>query len=388
MINICPHCKGIIGKETVCPKCGVNIIDYKEELESKSADTPVDSIMSSNDIGNESNDTVHQYNQSIFATGSSLVKCPECGRDRVSSSAAMCPGCGFAVKDYFDRIRYEQEREAQRAAQEEMIKRRQEESILRKKRRRKKLFGSPAKKAAWIFMGSAFSALVVVLSIFAYKEHKVSDAKESARRYFNSLSAEVNELRDYLNGIDDVFNETSLFTLGKIDHVEDELSDIARYQRLVDYQCEVDNRVVDDLNNYISWKTSYQSWNDYKFFLSYTYFFAETDEESAKQLVKFNSFSSVEEKKKKSLIIDSLKMSSNSSYHVVSGSVKNNTSSTVKFVVVEIHLKDADGITFDTDTTYACGEEGIRPGASAKFECYLDKDSRTESCAAWILRYD
>lgn len=117
MINICPHCKGIIGKETVCPKCGVNIIDYNEELELKSTDTPVDSIMSSNDIGNESNDTVHQYNQSIFATGSSLVKCPECGRDRVSSSAAMCPGCGFAVKDYFDRKRYEQEREAQRAAQ-------------------------------------------------------------------------------------------------------------------------------------------------------------------------------------------------------------------------------------------------------------------------------
>lgn len=29
-----------------------------------------------------------------------LVACPECGK-KVSDSAVMCPGCGFAVRDYF-----------------------------------------------------------------------------------------------------------------------------------------------------------------------------------------------------------------------------------------------------------------------------------------------
>lgn len=37
MINICPNCKGIIGKNDVqCPKCVINILDFKEEVESES----------------------------------------------------------------------------------------------------------------------------------------------------------------------------------------------------------------------------------------------------------------------------------------------------------------------------------------------------------------
>ena len=30
-----------------------------------------------------------------------LIKCPECGRENVSSNAAACPGCGFNIKDSF-----------------------------------------------------------------------------------------------------------------------------------------------------------------------------------------------------------------------------------------------------------------------------------------------
>lgn len=36
MINICPNCKGIVGdNDIVCPKCGVNIIDAKEQKAKK-----------------------------------------------------------------------------------------------------------------------------------------------------------------------------------------------------------------------------------------------------------------------------------------------------------------------------------------------------------------
>lgn len=32
----------------------------------------------------------------------SLIKCPECGIDTVSSSAKSCPRCGFPIKTFFD----------------------------------------------------------------------------------------------------------------------------------------------------------------------------------------------------------------------------------------------------------------------------------------------
>lgn len=33
-----------------------------------------------------------------------LIKCPECGRDNVSDTAKACPGCGYGIKDHFEKI--------------------------------------------------------------------------------------------------------------------------------------------------------------------------------------------------------------------------------------------------------------------------------------------
>lgn len=44
-----------------------------------------------------------------------LTKCPECGRDNVSDSAEMCPGCGFGIRAYFEKNRQEEERAKEQA---------------------------------------------------------------------------------------------------------------------------------------------------------------------------------------------------------------------------------------------------------------------------------
>ena len=29
-----------------------------------------------------------------------LIKCPECGQEKVSDSALACPDCGFSIREY------------------------------------------------------------------------------------------------------------------------------------------------------------------------------------------------------------------------------------------------------------------------------------------------
>jgi len=43
-----------------------------------------------------------------------LIRCPECGRQNVSDTAVACPECGYAIREHFERIKDEEEREAKR----------------------------------------------------------------------------------------------------------------------------------------------------------------------------------------------------------------------------------------------------------------------------------
>lgn len=51
-----------------------------------------------------------------------LVKCPECGREKVSDSADMCPDCGYGVKAHFDKIKEEELRRQQQEDLESLYK--------------------------------------------------------------------------------------------------------------------------------------------------------------------------------------------------------------------------------------------------------------------------
>lgn len=53
-----------------------------------------------------------------------LVKCPECGREKVSDSAEACPECGYGIKVHYEKLRYEEE---QRLIQEKKEQEKEEE---------------------------------------------------------------------------------------------------------------------------------------------------------------------------------------------------------------------------------------------------------------------
>lgn len=63
-----------------------------------------------------------------------LVNCPECGKSNVSDTAVSCPECGFAIKEYFDKVKAEE----QRISNEKTMKRIKEKEEQRKKRHSRK----------------------------------------------------------------------------------------------------------------------------------------------------------------------------------------------------------------------------------------------------------
>lgn len=72
--------------------------------------------------------------------------------------------------------------------------------------------------------------------------------------------------------------------------------------------------------------------------------------------------------------ISNTKLTSNTLYSILEGSVTNRSSKTVYFVKIKVLFMDDSKKTIDTDWTYAVGSEGLAPGESKKFETSVKKD--------------
>lgn len=326
-----------------------------------------------------------------------LINCPECGRENVSDSAEMCPTCGFSIKSYYDNIKQEEEekrlaeeREKQRFAEIEKQKELQEEREKKKQERKERLFGSPAKKIAWVVVGCIVLALLIIIGMLIHKENEVSEAIKDTQKYCDWIRDDVSDLQSILNNIDFVYGSST--SNETIENIEDKLVDISIYMRWVDSDCHIDTKVINSLNSYVSRKTSYKTWDEYKQSITNKYFIGDTTEDSANKLVKANAYSSSEQRneaiRNSSVIVSSLSHSTSGKNYHITGTVTNNTSRTVEFVKVKISMLDSSGKVIDTDTTYACGSEGLAPGESSKFDCYIDKDSQMDSITAGIYDYD
>lgn len=81
-------------------------------------------------------------------------------------------------------------------------------------------------------------------------------------------------------------------------------------------------------------------------------------------------------------------VSSNSSYTICTGSVKNNGTKTYYYIEVKGAFKDSSGNVIDTDWTYAAGSEGLAPGESTTFRLSVTKDYDIDSCTVSLLDFD
>ena len=83
-----------------------------------------------------------------------------------------------------------------------------------------------------------------------------------------------------------------------------------------------------------------------------------------------------------------LKVSSNSSYTICTGTLKNTGKKTYDFVEVKGAFKDSAGNVIDTDWTYAVGSEGLAPGEATTFRMSVTKNSKITSCSVSIIDYN
>lgn len=326
-----------------------------------------------------------------------LVKCPECGREKVSDSAEMCPDCGYAIKVYYDKVRQEEEekrlaeeREQKRIAEEEERKRLQEEKEKQHQENMNKYFGTPMKKLGWGVVACALLALIIMFGMYIDKENKIAEAIEDSKGYVDRIKTCVSSIDSTLNSADYVYG--TFASQSAVDNVTDDLRDISLYMGWVDSDYKEDVRVADAIESYVKSKTSCESWEEYKTYINNEYFVADTNDESAEKLVKEVSYSSSEEKReaerKTSVIVEKQDLTTSGKNYKIYGTVTNNTSHTVYFVKVKVSLMDDDYKVLDTETTYACGDEGLKPGESTKFECYIKKDSNATHYNAEIYDYD
>lgn len=82
------------------------------------------------------------------------------------------------------------------------------------------------------------------------------------------------------------------------------------------------------------------------------------------------------------------KLTSNSSYTICEGNIKNTGKKTYKYVKVKGSFTDADKNVIDTAWTYAVGSEGLAPNESTKFELSVKKDRKIMWCGISLLEFE
>lgn len=69
-----------------------------------------------------------------------LVKCPECGREKVSDSAESCPECGYGIKAHYEAIKAQEEKKRKEEERKVAEQQRQERRLQNIRQPKKPIF--------------------------------------------------------------------------------------------------------------------------------------------------------------------------------------------------------------------------------------------------------
>ena len=261
-----------------------------------------------------------------------LVKCPECGREKVSDSAETCPDCGYAVKAYYDKVKQEEEekrlaeeREKQRIAEEEERKRLQEEKEKQHQENMNKYFGTPMKKLGWTLLGCLLLGLVIAYGCYASNQAEIAEAIEDSQSDIQKIKGFMSSIDSELGSADYVYS--SIASDVAVENITEHLDDIRMYMSFVDLDYKKDTKVSEAIDTYVSDNTSTNSWEEYKQYITEEYFIGSTNEESADKLVKGSAYSSNEEmreeQRKTSLIVEEFNITTSGKNYKIYGTVTN-----------------------------------------------------------------
>ena len=88
------------------------------------------------------------------------------------------------------------------------------------------------------------------------------------------------------------------------------------------------------------------------------------------------------------LTISNVKLSENSSYTIVTGTLTNKGRNTYKFVKLKAAFENYKGDILDTDSTYGCGDEGLAPNESTTFRMSISKNYSVSKVVVTVYDYD
>lgn len=99
-----------------------------------------------------------------------IIKCPECGREKVSDSAEACPDCGYGIKAHFEKIRQEEEekRKKEELRKQEEIRRKEQERLREEREREQQAeidaMPTPEKPFPWqVLLGIFFAGMAIFM---------------------------------------------------------------------------------------------------------------------------------------------------------------------------------------------------------------------------------
>lgn len=96
-----------------------------------------------------------------------LVKCPECGKENISDSAATCPNCGYGIKEHFDLIRQKEAFDEKKQKDREQIQKQYEDELQRIDKMyhpaKPSLFGTIFQGKNWLFIPACLLTILMIL---------------------------------------------------------------------------------------------------------------------------------------------------------------------------------------------------------------------------------